>query len=71
MSASDLHPYLPTILPMVSCPRDKVFLVPQVEMVRIVAPDGVVLAENIEYHRRQMCVIENLLVPKVEEDTNA
>jgi hypothetical protein len=61
--AMKLHPYLPTIIPMDSCPRGKVFLVPPIEMVRIVAPDGTVLAENIEYHRRQVVMIENLPLP--------
>jgi hypothetical protein len=58
-----LHPYLPTIIPMDTCPRDKAFLVPPIEMVRIVAPDGTVLAENIEYHRRQIVMIEGLPEP--------
>lgn len=65
----NLHPFLLTIVPTENCPRDKVFLVPQVEMVRIVAPDGTVLAENIEYHRRQSVMIENLSLPVEEKVT--
>jgi hypothetical protein len=64
---TQLHPTLPTIIPMDSCPKDRAFLIPPVEMVRIVAPDGTVLAENIEYHRRQVVMIENLAVPQVED----
>lgn len=59
-----LHPYLPTIVPMNDCPRDKMFIVPPVEMVRIVAPDGTILAENIKYYRRQVVMIEGLPIPK-------
>ena len=68
---STLHPYLPTIVPMDDCPRGEAFLIPQVEMVRIVAPDGTILAENIEYHRRQCVVIENLPgpLPDKKEET--
>jgi len=65
----NLHPYLPTIVSMESCPKDKVFSVPPVEMVRIVAPDGTVLAENIEYHRKQPAVIENLSLPAGAESS--
>lgn len=64
----NLHPYLPTIVPMADCPKDKVFLAPPVELVRIVAPDGTVLAENIEYHRRQMCMIEGIGKPVEEKE---
>jgi len=68
MTDINLHPYLPTIVPMDDCPCDKIFLVPLVEMVRIVAPDGTVLAENIEYPRRQVVMIENLAMPNIEKE---
>lgn len=54
-----LGSYLPTIVDMDSCPQSAIFLIPPVEMVRFITPDGTELEEKIEVKVKQCGVIKN------------